>query len=260
MRRIRDVILGCLLVAGLLVTGFVVSRRAFYVAPILMYHHVAVAATPEPNTVSPERFAWHMAYLKKHNFRVVPLDHLVEMIRNRQAVPVNTVAITFDDGSEDNYTDAYPILRGQQFPATFFVSSDLVNTPGYVSTAQMKEMIDSGIEIGSHTRRHSYLPDLSIDQQRDEIFESKRRLEEILGVEVAYFAYPSGGFSDGIKQMVKDAGYKGACTTNRGRERFNRDVYELNRVRLSDKDDRLDYLWMKFTGLYNLFRANKNPY
>ncbi len=260
MRRIRDVILGCLLVAGLLAAGFALGRRAFYAAPILMYHHVAVTDTPKPDTVSPERFAWHMAYLKEHNFRVVPLDHLIGMVHSGQAVLANTVAITFDDGYEDNYTGAYPILRGQQFPATFFVSSDLVNTDGYLSTRQMKEMIDAGMEIGSHTRRHSYLPGLSPEQQKDEIFESKRRLEEILGVEVAYFAYPSGGFSDGIKQMVKDAGYKGACTTNRGRERFNRDVYELNRVRLSDKDDRLDYLWMKFTGLYNLFRENKSPY
>jgi peptidoglycan/xylan/chitin deacetylase (PgdA/CDA1 family) len=260
MRRIRNVIIACLLVAGLLAAGFVLGRRAFYVAPILMYHHVATTATPEPNTVSPERFAWHMAYLKKHDFRVIPLDHLVGMVHSGQAVPANTVAITFDDGNEDNYTGAFPVLQGQQFPATFFVSSDLVNTPGYVSTAQMQEMIDGGIEIGSHTRRHSYLPGLSPDQQKDEIFESKRRLEEILGVEVAYFAYPSGGFTGGIKQMVKDAGYKGACTTNRGRDKFNRDVYELNRIRLSDKDDRLDYVWMKLTGVYNLFRKNKNSH
>lgn len=260
MRRIHDIILGCLLVAGLLVTGFALSRRAFYVAPVLMYHHVAVTADPEPNTVSPERFAWHMAYLKKHRFRVVPLGHLVEMIRNHQKVPVNTVVLTFDDGYEDNYTHAYPILREHRFPATIFVSSELINTKGYLSSQQMKEMIENGIEIGSHTRRHSYLPKLDPQQQKDEIVGSKRRLEEVLGVEVAYFAYPSGGFSDKIKQMVKAAGYKGACTTNRGRERFNRDAYELNRVRLSDKDNRLDYVWMKLTGLYNLFRENKNPY
>lgn len=260
MRWIRNVIFVCLLTAGLLAAGFAFGRRAFYVAPILMYHHVASADAPKLHTVSAQRFAWHMAYLKKHNFRVIPLDHVVGMVRNGQAVPHNTVVITFDDGYEDNYTNAYPVLREYKFPATIFVPSELINAEGYLSTAQIKEMMANGIEVGSHTRRHAYLPDLSFEQQKDEIRESKRRMEEILGVEVAYFAYPSGGFSDGIKQMVKDAGYKGACTTNRGRDKFNRDVYELNRIRLSDKDDRLDYVWMKLTGIYNLFRKNKNSH
>ena len=60
--------------------------------------------------------------------------------------------------------------------------------------------------------------------------------------------------------MVKQAGYDSACTTNRGDDRFNRDIYELKRVRFSDQDDRIDYLWMKLSGFYNLFRKAKNPY
>jgi len=62
------------------------------------------------------------------------------------------------------------------------------------------------------------------------------------------------------KQIVEEAGYKGAAATNRGYDRFNKDAYELNRIRFSDKDDRNDYLWIKLSGYYNLFRAAKKPY
>ena len=96
--------------------------------------------------------------------------------------------------------------------------------------------------------------------RRTEIVDSKRRLEEEIGVRVAHFAYPTGGFDEEIKEMVKQAGYDSACTTNRGYDRFNRDLYELKRVRFSDQDNRVDYLWMKLTGFYNLFRQAKNPY
>ena len=69
-----------------------------------------------------------------------------------------------------------------------------------------------------------------------------------------------GGFSGLIKDSLKNAGYKGACATNRGYDRYNRDVFELNRVRLSNNDDSDFVLWAKLSGYYNLFRKAKKPY
>ncbi len=94
----------------------------------------------------------------------------------------------------------------------------------------------------------------------EEVNGSKDWLEQELGVIKADFAYPAGGFTDEVKRVVQEAGYESACTTNRGYDRFNHDVYELKRVRFSDQDDRIDYLWMKLSGFYNLFRAPKRPY
>lgn len=239
-------------------TSWWASRH--YVVPIIMYHHVARFDSPRPDTVSPERFEWHMAYLKKQHFTVLPLSTLVAMLRSGAPVPRKSVVITFDDGYEDNYTQAFPILKKYGFPAIIFMVSDSVNTEGFMTTAQMKELLANDIEIGSHTRTHAYLPDIPVDVRRTEIFGSKRRLEEAMGVQVAHFAYPTGGFDEEIKKMIKEAGYDSACTTNRGYDRFNRDVYELKRVRFSDQDNRVDYLWMKLTGFYNLFRQAKNPH
>jgi peptidoglycan/xylan/chitin deacetylase (PgdA/CDA1 family) len=135
-----------------------------------------------------------------------------------------------------------------------------MNTEHYLTVEQIKEMIASGIDIGSHTRTEAYLPDLMVERQWNEIQASKAILEENLGITVDYFAYPIGGFSDEIKKIVQESGYKAACTTNRGYDRFNKDVFELNRIRFSDKDIRQDYMWIKLSGYYNLFRKGKSPH
>ncbi len=231
-----------------------------YVVPIMMYHHVKNADPKRQDTVSPERFEWHMAYLKKHHFNVLPLSALVQIIKQGKPLPRKSVVITFDDGYVDNYQHAFSILKKYGFPATIFVITDVVNTEGYLSTAQMKEMLAQGIEIGSHTRRHAYLPGVVGKTLVDEIEGSKASLEQELGVTITSFAYPNGGFSEDAKRVVQQSSYESACTTNRGYDRFNRDLYELKRVRFSDQDDRIDYLWMKLSGFYNLFRKSKNPY
>jgi peptidoglycan/xylan/chitin deacetylase (PgdA/CDA1 family) len=248
------------LVAVLLAAGGTslwLSRH--YVVPIIVYHHVNRLDSPQPDTVSPERFEWHMAYLKKHRYTVLPLRALVRIIRQGKPLPPRSVVITFDDGYEDNYTRAFPVLKKYGFPATIFVISDVLNTKGFLTTEQMREMHAQGIDIGSHTRLHPYLPDASSERRREEIFGSKARLERELGAEIALFAYPAGGFEEESKRLVAQAGYAGACSTNRGYDRFNRDVFELKRIRFSDRDNRADYLWMKLTGFYNLFRKAKAP-
>ena len=248
-------------VAALVIAGGIfwwTSRH--YVVPIMMYHHVNGGNAQRPDTVSPERFEWHMAYLKKHQFNVLPLSTLVRMIQEGKPMPRKSVVITFDDGYDDNYQYAFPVLRKYGFPATIFVITDIVNAEGYLTTAQLKEMLAHDVEIGGHTRRHAYLPGLLGKALIEEIKGSKDWIEQELGVTTVDFAYPAGGFTDEAKRIVREAGYESACTTNRGYGRFNHDVYELKRVRFSDQDNRIDYLWMKLSGFYNLFREPKSPY
>ncbi|MBI5150335.1 MAG: polysaccharide deacetylase family protein [Candidatus Omnitrophica bacterium] len=231
-----------------------------YAVPIMMYHHVSPDNVSQSDTVSPRRFEWHMAYLKANHFNVLSLSDLVRAVRERKSLPRKSVVITFDDGYQDNYTHAFPVLKKYHFPATMFVISDVINTPGFLTTAQIREMAAWGIEIGSHTRTHPYLPETPEGRLADEIAGSKRKLEEDLGIRVVHFCYPSGGFNEEIKDIVRRSGYESASTTNRGDDRSGRDVYELKRVRFSDDDRHVTDLWIKLTGLYNLSRQNKSPY
>ena len=260
MRYLKKFFIVSIVLLTIAVMVFSLWLPGRYVVPIIMYHQVTYTEHPQTNWVSPENFEWQMTYLKEHNYDVIPLGELVEAVEEGRSLPRKTAVITFDDGYENNYTQAFKVLKEYGFPATIFVPSDKVGTKGRLTWEQIKEMIASGIDIGSHTRIELYLPDAFVEVQRQEIEMSKNILEQNLGITVDHFAYPIGGFSEEIKEIVKRAGYKSACATNRGYDRFNKDVFELNRIRFSDKDNRKDYLWMKLSGYYNLFRKAKNPY
>ena len=257
MRKFRFLFI-ILLFLTIALGSFGFSLQGRYVVPIIIYHHVEHVQKPLANNVSPRSFARQMDYLKKHGYRVINLDELVHAIREKKRLQ-KSVVITFDDGNEDNYAHAFPILKQHGFPATIFVIAATVGEEGYLNWGEIKEMERERVVIGSHTLSHVYLPGVSPQEHRHQIFESKKILEEKLGHPVDYIAYPSGGFNEEIKTIVKAAGYKGACTTNRGYHRLNEDIYELKRIRLSDRDSNIA-LWVKFSGYYNLFRSLTDPY
>ena len=260
LKRLLGIILGVLLIG---IGVFIFWMPRYHVVPILMYHHVDysqhVESLQSANVVEPDRFEWHMKYLKDHHFHVISVDDLVQGLKGKKRLPPKAVAITLDDGYEDNYTHAYPILKKYGYPAMIFLPSDLMNTTGFLTWDQIKEMVANNIDMGSHTRTHVYLPDTIIGGKAwDEIFMSKKILEDHLAVPIKYFCYPSGGFSEEIQVMVAQAGYEAAFTTNRGASRFNKDLFALKRLRLNT-EDQLYSLWAKLSGYYNLFRRARRP-
>jgi peptidoglycan/xylan/chitin deacetylase (PgdA/CDA1 family) len=95
-------------------------------ATILRYHSVSAKGLYRSPTIalSPAAFDRQMAYLAKH-YNVLPLGQLLTHTL-RGDIPRNGVAITFDDGYQDNIEFALPILQRYGLPATFFVASDAV--------------------------------------------------------------------------------------------------------------------------------------
>jgi peptidoglycan/xylan/chitin deacetylase (PgdA/CDA1 family) len=230
-----------------------------YVAPIMMYHHVDDTHIDQANYVTPQRFEEHLRFLKENKYNVVSLGELVRLIKQKAPIPHKTVAITFDDGYANNYHHAYPLLKKYNFPATIFVPSDSIGQKGRLSLDQIKEMHKHNITIGSHTRHEAYLPDQDAQTLDGEIRQSKSLLENMLQAEVVFLAYPTGGFTDEVKAMTRTAGYTAACTTNRGYDKSNQDVFELNRIRFSNADNSPVILWAKLSGYYNMFRDCKHP-
>lgn len=240
-------------VAALVAVGAMAAWvNSRYAVPILTYHHVGEGSAPL-NNVSAASFAQQMDFLHRHGYRVIPFSELVEIIEKGKSLPRRTVVIQFDDGFADNYTNAFPILKQHGFPATVFLISDSVGTPGFVTWDQAREMDAHGFRVGAHTRHHAYLPGVSPEQVKDEIIGSKRIIEENLGHRIEHFAYPSGGFTNAAKVIAKEAGFTAAVTTNRGWDKHNRDLYELKRIRVKDSDGTIA-LWAKLSGYYNVFR------
>lgn len=234
-----------------------------YVVPILVYHSISDGENKSLH-VSPGNFERQMGYIQWRGYNVIGLDELVEGIKNNKKFKRNTVVITFDDGSEDNYLNAYSELKKYDFPATIFLISNYVGREGYLKQYQIKEMLQEGkITFGSHTRNHSYLPDITRKNiLRAEIAGSKTDIEKITGEKIDLFCYPIGGFTEEAKEMIIASGYEAACTTNRGFAKLNADVYELKRIKVKSSDlvEKPLSFWAKLTGYYNIFRKGKNPY
>ena len=249
------------LAAVIIAFVFTVSRH--YQVPILMYHSVYPGAKPQNRlAVNADSFRRQVCFLKKHNYNVIPLEKLADLIREKKKIPRNTVLITFDDGYRDFYLYAYSVLKEYNLPATMFVIINEVGRPQQdrLSWNEIKEMQDSGlITFGSHCLGPEPLINLKFEAEvKREIIESKSRLQEKLGREVVLFSYPEGRFSVKIRQMVIDAGYKAAVATNPGIDYPGDDVFALKRLRISSTSDNLFVFWFESNGYYTFFRERRH--
>ena len=215
-------------------------------ARILMYHGIADDPS-DLHSVLPEAFEQHMQFLASKR-AVVPLDQLVAGLRAEGRLPHNAVAITFDDGWDNTYTTAYPILRRYNLPATVFIIPDRVDLEPdrprsdgrrHMTWDQIREMSQNGISIGAHSISHRSLPTLTLEEVHYELVESKTRLEQQLGQPVRFFAYPFGAFRDlnrDIADLVAESGYTCAVTSLSGTSGANTDPYALRRTEVETVD------------------------
>lgn len=231
-----------------------------YTVPILMYH--SISYENGSFFVTPENLAKQMEYIKRKGYEVITLDELVRSIKDKRRLKRNKVVITLDDGYEDNFIYAYPVFKKFGFAAIVFLPTDYMGRKGFLNWGQIRVMSKNKISFGGHTRTHLYLGDVSdVRVLWDEIAGSKKAIEQEMGAPADYFCYPVGGFNEKVKEIVRQSGYKGACTTNRGSDRFNGNIYELGRVKVTNSDMTKPLaFWIKLSGYYNLFRSKKDPY
>lgn len=299
--------------------------------PILMYHRVIgddeqQAAHFQPGMcVTRTFFERQMTYLARH-YRVISLEKLISIVRNREPVPPDAAVVTFDDGWRDNYDIAFPVMKAHGITATIFLATNLIDgkpLPQFLQVSLMlgqngiwprhavkaftnvvrsrdliksivklnedhlhliginpfhymrtlmlldyaditrvadeilrlggldaqqwrqrrwmltwdeaREMAEQGIEFGSHGQSHDLMINVSEEQNRRELAESKRVIESHLGRPVPTFAYPNGDYTFAIKQLVRDAGYAGAAAVRPGDEDLPLpDIYAFRRVGLNE--------------------------
>lgn len=211
---------------------------------VLMYHNIGV---PPKNGklrglyVTPLMFRFQMWYLKYAGFRVVPLKDILNFARGENS-DKKMVALTFDDGYQDFYDNAYPVLKKHGFPATVFLVSDLIGRENLWDYKELnikkallgwdsiRDMSSNRIVFGSHTKTHPFLSRLSAKDMEEEISGSKKSLEERLKIPMELFCYPYGNYNDKVLDVVKKAGYMGAVTTKRGSVHIGDNLFELRRA------------------------------
>jgi len=261
--RKRKIVVPLLVVVVFLAGLITVTFKMNYCVPVLMYHSVSPQASKKNRlAVSPQSFERQMRFLKTLRYNVVAIEDLAAMVREGKKLPARTVAVTFDDGYEDNYTYAFPVLKKYGFPATVFI---IVNEVGRaagdrLSWQEILSMQEAGnITFGSHGLNPEPLVNLTSQEQvKREISDSKSILEERLTRPVCVFSYPEGRFNSSIRSLVIQAGYSVAVTTNPGKGFPNDDVFALKRLRISSTSDNLFVFLIETSGLYNFIRENRH--
>jgi peptidoglycan/xylan/chitin deacetylase (PgdA/CDA1 family) len=215
---------------------------------ILCYHAVD-PRWESPLAVRPDDFGTQLRWLTRSR-RVIPLDVAVDQLDARGRLPRGAVALTFDDGFASVHQHAWPLLRDAGVPSAIFpVTETLAEPPQIVNwvddppawplptmTAdQILEMRDGGVLIGSHTRTHPRLPDLSDAECGRELVESRERLESLVGGPVRHLAYPRGLNDARVRHLAEASGYRWAFTLPERREPIDRygipriGIYRANR-------------------------------
>lgn len=182
----------------------------------LMYHSVdAYQDDPYQVTVTPERFARQMAWLRRNGLRGVALGEL--MHAHELGRGAGLVGLTFDDGYADFPREVLPVLEQHGFTATAFVVVGRLGEHNVwdegprkrlLSPDQVRRLADSGVvEIGSHGLLHRSLAGLPAAELRRETRLSRERLEELIGRRVGGFCYPYGAVDAAALAEVRDSGY-----------------------------------------------------
>ncbi len=153
-----------------------------------------------------------------------------------------TIALTFDDGFANAFAHAMEPLARHQFRAIQFLVADRIGRfnnweaqmgdvrEPLMDAAQVKDWIAAGHEIGAHTLTHPFLTRISFREAREEVFSGRKKLEDRFGVTVRHFSYPYGDWNEAIRELVREAGYVTACTTEFGVNTAATPPLELRRI------------------------------
>jgi peptidoglycan/xylan/chitin deacetylase (PgdA/CDA1 family) len=207
--------------------------------PILTFHDIANSSSAI--SFPPDVFEETVKRIADRGYRTINLSTVLEFLSRDAPFPDLTLAITFDDGYESTYKEAFPALQKFGMTATVFLIlgdrakkgnfEQLPSSNGHKMLLwdQIHEMKSAGIEFGSHSLTHPDLTRLSEEQINHELRESKNLLESLLEREVSAFAYPYGYHTPTIRKIAKKY-YSLACSGRMGLVKKSSDPFALERV------------------------------
>jgi len=164
-----------------------------------------------------------MDYLTSHNYHTITLNQLFDALYYDGPLPSRPIILTFDDGYEDAYTNAYPILQAHGYSGMFYIITGKVGWQGQMNWSQLHEMLNNGMQVGSHTVHHVDIGQMwlhSPAQADQEVSLSQMDLQNHLGISIQQFCYPFGepfhhgsrALQQAILALLAEHGYVGATT------------------------------------------------
>lgn len=214
------------------------STSAKLKIPIIMYHYIEYVKDQgdlirKRLDIVPKVFNNELKSLSEHGYQTYFVKDVPDILNGKiKYDPTKSVILTFDDGYEDFYTDAFPLLKKYNMKATIYLVYDFIGRRGFLNEDEIREIIASGlVEVGSHTLDHVYLKSASKKEAEKQITESKRKLEDKFWIRVKTFAYPYGAFNNDVMSIVKDTSYSAAVSVIPGSIQSEENLFYLSRIR-----------------------------
>jgi peptidoglycan/xylan/chitin deacetylase (PgdA/CDA1 family) len=202
-----------------------------------------------------KRFRAQMRFLNLFGYRVLSMDQALDCLNGGRPIPPRAVVLTFDDGYENFYEYAWPVLKRYGFPSMVYLLSGLIGedsswfendgraTPPLMGRERILQLRKEGVGFGSHGVSHKKLGEVGEELVRSEVEESKQALEQLLQEEVRHFCYPYGSHNLTALWAVERAGYRSAVTCQRAAATASFHPLLLPRKAISYGDNLAGYAW-----------------
>jgi len=195
---------------------------------VLLYHKIKEKGDSNKYVLEITEFEKQLKYLKDNGYNtILPTDTIT-------AIPIDsfnkTVILTFDDGTKDHYKNVYPLLRKYDYEGLFFVVTKYINSPGCLSTDEIREMSLGGMGIGSHSYSHPLLDAIEKDKMYSQLQLSKEYLDNLSINPILDLAPPGGWFDDNVVKAAVDIGYERVFSCNIGPTDISQDPVVFNRI------------------------------
>lgn len=210
---------------------------------ILQYHNICKNAQQNEDWVTPFAFRTQMSYLAENNYSVLSLDEAVKyMEKTTQEIYENPISLTFDKGFSTIYSEVFPVLDELQLPAVVFISPNNIGHTkttadehiSFLTLDELRKMAACHMTIGVYEDDKRDVNHVQEDVLKKHIVDYKKKLEDILGTEIKYFAVREGVPSNHIKEFLKSEGYKAFFTQSPTNKR--NDLFSIGRIQIDDED------------------------
>jgi len=205
---------------------------------VLIYHRFGEERYPTTN-VAVERFREQMEFLREHDYKVIPLETLVQHLQEGRKLPEKGVVITIDDGYKSVYENAWPVLKVFNYPFTVFlyVKATENRHSDYMTWEQVREMKEAGIDFQNHGFTHEHMafvpPGMDMDDYRTwiraDLAASTKVLSEEFKERPRFFAVPYGEYNEIVLDEIRAFGYEAIVLQDPGSISSDTDPFAIPR-------------------------------
>ena len=229
-------------------------------ATVFMYHKFGVSKYPSTSVTIDQLYS-HIEELTKEKYTIKSLDIIIDTILNDGDLPENTIGISVDDADKSFLEVGWPLFKKNNIPVTLFVTTGTIsNNQKYINWDQIRKLKEEGVVIGAHSHTHAHMPDISIEEVRNEIETSNKIFLKELGEIPTLFAFHYGETTDEIIELVKEYKFKVAFGQHSGIINETSNMYYLPRFSLNERYGEIDRVKFaassKGLGVYDFIPKN----